>query len=193
MNADPTLLADVARRRAERTLLASRAEIEAALDRMALAISSRLFPIPPILLTVMNGGLFLAGQLMPRLEFLLEMDYVHISRYRNDTHGSSTIDWIRPVPTKVAGRTVLILDDVLDQGITLAHIVTACNAAGATTVLTAVLVDRALPRPVEGLAAADFVGITTTDARWLVGWGMDYHQYLRNGGGIYALNLDDKG
>ena len=80
---------------------------------------------------------------------------------------------------------MLIVDDVLDHGLTLAAIIEACVELGATQVLTAVLVTKQLARR-TGLACADFSALTLPDA-YLFGCGMDYKTYLRNAPGIFAL------
>ncbi len=167
----------------------SRAEIEQALDRMAAAITARIGASDPLLLAVMLGGVAPLGVLLPRLEFPLQVDYVHVTRYLGQTRGAE-LHWLRKPDSSLGDRTVLLVDDVLDKGITLAEIVAACRAAGAREVLSAVLVrKRMAERP--GLEDADFVGLEADD-RYLFGWGMDYKSYLRNGEGIYALADHDQ-
>lgn len=164
--------------------LYSREEIDNTLDRMAAEITARIGERNPVLLGVMVGGVVPLGLLLPRLNFLLQVDYVHASRYRGGTEGRE-LHWIKVPDLPLQDRTVLIVDDVLDRGETLAAICQACRAGGASEVLTAVLVDKqTASRPAD--RHADFVGVTAPD-RWLFGYGMDYKTYLRNGDGIYAL------
>ena len=89
--------------------------------------------------------------------------------------------------TPLSGRSVLIIDDVLDEGITLAAIKDYCLEQGAIEAYTAVLVDKLLDhdKPIH----ADFVGLTVEN-HYLFGYGMDYKGYLRNAAGIYACNGD---
>lgn len=167
----------------------SRAEIEQALDRVAAAITARIGASDPLLLAVMLGGVVPLGVLLPRLAFPLQVDYVHATRYLGQTSGSE-LHWLRKPDSSLGDRTVLLVDDVLDKGITLAEIVAACRAAGAREVLSAVLVRKRMAnRP--GLEDADFVALEADD-RYLFGWGMDYKSYLRNGEGIYALADRDR-
>jgi hypoxanthine phosphoribosyltransferase len=174
-----------------RTVLANadrlfvRAEVEAALDRMANEINARLSDRNPLLLCIMIGGIVPTGLLLPRLTFPLQVDYLHVTRYRGDTSGG-TLRWIKHPDIPLQSRVVLVVDDVLDEGITLAAIVEACQARGAREVLTAVLVEKRLERPAGGLRQADFVGLTAEN-RYLFGYGMDYKHYLRNADGIFAL------
>lgn len=177
---------ELMRVRGDAELVCGRQEIEASLDRMAAAMTARLADRDPILLAVMIGGIVPLGALLPRLQFPLQVDYLHATRYQGSTRGGH-LAWLRKPGLSLKDRSVLIVDDVLDHGITLAAIVEECRDAGAREVLTAVLVSKRLARP-KGLQAADFAALETDD-RYLFGWGMDYHGYLRNGEGIYAARI----
>jgi hypoxanthine phosphoribosyltransferase len=165
-------------------LLYSKHEIDAAVVKMAAAITARLQHANPLLLVTMTGGLVPAALLLPHLEFPLQMDYLHLTRYGSATTGRE-IQWVRQPPAAIANRTVLLVDDLLDHGLTLQAACEACRAHGAAEVLTAVLVVKEIhERP--GLRETDFHALTTPD-RYLFGYGMDYKTYWRNGPGIYAV------
>ncbi|MGE3773784.1 MAG: hypoxanthine-guanine phosphoribosyltransferase, partial [Gammaproteobacteria bacterium] len=175
---------DLRRTRAEADCLDPGEEVAAAADRMAAAITARLRNANPLLLVTMTGGLFPAALLLARLDFPLQVDYVHLTRYGTATSGG-TIEWRRRPAASVAGRTVLLVDDLLDHGLTLAAAVDELKKEGAREVLTAVLVvKRVAARP--GLARVDFYALETPD-RYLFGAGMDYKTYWRNCAGIYAV------
>lgn len=177
--------ADIRRIRAEADCLASAADVALAYDRMAAAITHRLQDANPIVYAVMNGGLIPAGQLLPRLDFPLETAYLHATRYGHAVSGGG-IDWrVRPSENP-AGRSVLVVDDILDEGRTLAAICTELRAAGATEVLTATLVHKCHDRKAVPGMRADFSGLDITD-RFLFGCGMDYRGYWRNADGIFAV------
>lgn len=178
------LTADEARRLlGEADLICSAADIEAALDRMAAELTARLEHANPLLLSVMTGAVFFAGQLLPRLAFPLECDYIHATRYRNTTQGHG-IDWVIEPRTPVAGRTVLVLDDILDEGITLVAIKERLLGQGATECLTAVLAEKDIGRAKP--IAADFAGVRLPN-RYVFGCGMDVNGAWRNLPAIYAL------
>lgn len=162
--------------------LHSAADVEAALDTMAAAINARLHDSNPLVLCVINGGIIATGKLLPRLDFPLTLDSIHASRYRNATSGSE-IHWLFKPTTPLAGRNVLIVDDILDEGHTLLAIVDYCREQGATAVYTAALFDKDIDaaKPVE----LDFVGLSVAN-HYLFGYGMDYKGYLRNAPGVYA-------
>lgn len=158
--------------------------IEAALDRMAEEITQRLGDKLPVFFCVMNGGLITAGHLLTRLNFPLEIDYLHATRYRDELRGGELFWRVSP-ETPMAGRDVVIIDDILDEGATLNAIVRHCYQAGARSVATAVLVEKRHDRKAEPDLCADFCGLDVED-RFLFGFGMDYKGYWRNAPGIYA-------
>jgi len=149
---------------------------------MATNINSTLAGKYPIVLCVMNGGIVTAGKLLTKLTFPLTLDSINVSRYGKQTSGSQ-INWIQKPVTQLKDRTVLIIDDILDQGLTLEAIYQFCRKQGASHIYSAVLVDKQLnkPKPVQ----ADFIGVSVAD-RYVYGYGMDYKGYLRNAPGIYA-------
>ncbi|MGL5742888.1 MAG: hypoxanthine-guanine phosphoribosyltransferase [Legionella sp.] len=170
------------------TCLFTTNEVEAALDRMAINIHKELQDQNPVLVCVMVGGLVLLGNLLPRLDFPLEVDYVHATRYRGDTTGGEILWKVKP-STNLKGRTVLVVDDILDGGVTLASIISEINALGAEKVYSAVLVDKYRKRVTNGLQNADFVGLQVED-HFIFGYGMDYNEYLRNAPGIFVVHPD---
>ena len=170
------------------TCLYSEQEVEMAIDAMASVISGRLHGHNPILLCVMNGGLILTGRLAVRLKFPLQMDYLHATRYRNKTRGAD-LHWERYPSISLEGRLVVVIDDILDEGDTLAAVMAYCQAQGAREVLSAVLVDKQHDRKTTNLKA-DFVGLEVPDY-YLYGYGMDYKGYLRNAPGIFAVDPAD--
>ncbi len=160
-------------------------QLSQALDEMADAIHQQLHQKYPLCLSVMLGGLIPAGQLLPRLTFPLEIDYIHATRYRGETTGRE-LQWVRYPQQSLAGRNVLIIDDILDEGLTLKALVEYCQQQEAQKVFTAVLVEKQLEqRP--GLQQADFTGVYVPD-RYVFGYGMDYQGQLRYAPGIYAVH-----
>jgi hypoxanthine phosphoribosyltransferase len=124
-----------------------------------------------------------AGQLLPQLRFPLEFDYIEVTRYGAATRGGE-IAWKVTPGVALAGRVVLVLDDVLDEGRTLAAIRENLLAAGAARVLSAVLVEKEIGRAKP--ATADFVGVRLPN-RYLFGCGMDVSGAWRNLPEIYGM------
>lgn len=167
----------------ESVLLHDAAAVEAAAERMAAEITAQLSEQRPVALCVMVGGLIPAGLLLPRLGFPLEIDYCHATRYRGATTGGELTWLVRP-QIDLKGRVVLIIDDILDEGHTLAQIIEDCRAQGASAVYTAALVNKRHDRRFNGLQA-DFVGLEVDD-HYVFGAGMDFKGWFRNLPGIYA-------
>jgi hypoxanthine phosphoribosyltransferase len=164
-------------------LICDAPSVDAAVRRVAEEITGKMYDSVPLVLSVMGGGVVFTGQLLPLLHFPLEFDYVHVTRYRGATRGGD-IEWIVKPRASITGRTVLIIDDILDEGHTLAAIKRWLADEGASTVYTAVMADKALAtdKPVT----PDFVGVSVPD-RYVFGFGMDVRDAWRNLPAIYAL------
>ena len=160
------------------------AAVQQILDSMAADISTAIADSLPIILCVMNGGIVMTGHLLTRLTFPLEIDYLQATRYQGETRGAA-VEWLCEPRLSLEGRTVLVVDDILDEGKTLADVLEYCQRAGANRVLSAVLVKKRHDRLVDGVSA-DFTGLEVSD-RYVFGFGMDYKGYLRNLNGIFAL------
>jgi hypoxanthine phosphoribosyltransferase len=156
--------------------IAGAEEVQAAVRRVAAEIEQRLSSAYPLVLAVMGGAVIFAGQVLPLLRFPLDFDYIHASRYGAATRGAS-VDWKVTPPDLARGRTVLVLDDILDHGETMSVIRERLLALGAKEFYCAVLVEKMLgkAKPI----AADFVGLRIPD-RFVFGCGMDAKGYWRN-------------
>ncbi len=178
-------LAHIRQVMAEADCLYSNAEVEVAIDTMAAAINSEMGESNPVVFCVMNGGLIFSGKLLPKLDFPLELSYLHATRYRNETSGGELF-WKAKPEISFIDRDVLVIDDILDEGHTLGAIIDFCRHAGARNVRIAVLVDKTHDRKARPDLKADYVGMPCID-RYVFGYGMDYKGYWRNAPGIYAV------
>lgn len=157
--------------------------VNAAIERLGREITASLQTSNPLVLVVMRGGVLFAGQLLPRLRFPLDLDYVHATRYSDKTAGGE-LEWRIHPPESVRGRSVLVLDDILDAGDTLQAIRLRVAAMGAASCHVAVLTEKKSAKAKK--AAADFVGIELPD-RYVFGCGLDVSGAWRNLPEIYAL------
>lgn len=164
-------------------LIIDAATVSRTVSRMAADITAVLAERNPLLVSVMGGAVIFTGQLLPQLTFPLDFDYVHATRYGEATAGG-VLEWVVEPRISMAGRTVLLLDDILDEGITLAAIRQRLLDSGAAECLTAVFADKAIgkPKPLQ----ADFVGLSLPN-RYVFGYGMDVKGAWRNLPAIYAL------
>ncbi len=170
-------------------LLHDTAAVAAAYDRMAAAITARLADREPVVLGMMLGGLMATAELAKRLRFPLHLDYLHATRYRGGTHGAE-LHWVARPAAALAGRSVLLVDDILDEGVTLAAVIEACQRQGAREVLSAVLVQKRHGRTLAGVSA-DFIGLEVPN-RYVFGCGMDWHERFRNLPELRALAPEDE-
>jgi len=163
--------------------------VRQAVARVANEITAALCEEQPLLLAVMCGGVVFAGQLLPLLRFPLDFDYVDATRYGEATRGGE-LDWRVDVPATVRDRTVLVVDDILDEGHTLAAVRRRLLDAGVRRVYIAVFADKQLSRSKP--VVADFTGVKVPD-RYVFGFGMDVRGLWRNLPAVYALSRDDQG
>jgi hypoxanthine phosphoribosyltransferase len=168
---------------AEADLICPAEQVETAVDRMAAEIGARLADAHPLVLTVMGGAVVFAGQLLPKLAFPLDCDYLHVTRYGDATSGGS-LAWIAEPRMPVKGRVVLVLDDILDEGVTLAAVKSRMLDRGAAECMVAVFSDKETGR--EKPVRPDFVGIKLPN-RYVFGFGMDVKGAWRNLPAIYAV------
>jgi hypoxanthine phosphoribosyltransferase len=167
------------------TCIFTKKDVDAALDKMADEITAKVSNSSPIFICVLLGGIVPLGNLLPRLNFPLELDYAHATRYNGKTHGGE-ITWRAQPRSNLTNRTIVIVDDILDGGITLAAIKNYCLEQGAKEVFTAVLIDKQKSREPNALQDVDFKGLIVDD-KFIFGYGLDYEEYLRNIPGIYAV------
>ncbi|NTV72286.1 MAG: hypoxanthine-guanine phosphoribosyltransferase [Azonexaceae bacterium] len=167
-------------------LIHSEAAVQGAVTEVAAAVCERLADKYPLVLCVMTGGAVFCGQLLTKLNFPLDFDYLHATRYGPETQGGK-ISWRSAPWTSVKGRSVLVVDDILDEGVTLAAVKESLRRMGAEEVLTAVFADKlnGKDKPI----AADFVGLTVPD-RFVFGFGMDAGGVWRNLPAVYAMKDD---
>jgi hypoxanthine phosphoribosyltransferase len=177
---------DLEKLRNKAICLHSNAEIEEALDEMATAITKKLANSQPIFLCIVLGALVPFGQLMPRLKFPLEMDYLHLTRYGDKQKGGKELLWVVKPSKPLKGRTVVIVDDILDEGVTLARAVDFCYKEEAKEVFTAVVLNKKKARLEGGLQKPDFYGLNIED-KFVFGYGLDYKGFWRNLDAIYVV------
>lgn len=163
----------------------SNQQILAAIDQLAARLNTALKDTQPLALCVMQGGLIFSGHLLTRLECMLEIDYIHATRYNNKTRGSE-LNWLAYPAASLQGRTVLIMDDILDEGHTLKAIIDYCRQQGASEVYSAVLLHKQHQRGVSE-QLTEFIALEVED-RYVFGFGMDYEGKFRQLDAIYAID-----
>jgi len=163
-------------------------DIDSALAHLAQALTKKFSSSNPLFLCVMNGSVITTGHLLPKLNFPLELDYIHVSRYGNKTSGGK-LHWFHKPVTDLKNRTVILVEDIFDEGVTVQALREHCENAGAMSVDCVALIDKLHSNKV-GLQP-EFIGLTVPN-RYVFGFGMDYQGYWRNAPGIYAIKEEDK-
>lgn len=175
---DPQTILDKSR------VVFERDEVMAAVDKMANEINTFYGNEPIVMIAVMTGAIIPAAWLATRLKMPLQMDFVHATRYQSGLYGAE-LEYRVPPRLDLEGRKVLVVDDIFDEGDTLAAIKGSCEKRKAESVHLAVLVrkmhDRGLPREY-----ADFVGLDVPDV-YVFGCGMDAYEEWRHLDRILAL------
>lgn len=178
---------------ADAELIFDETAVQQAVDKVAQQLNQRFNTSDgeafPLVLGVMGGAVVFCGQLLTRLRFPLEFDYMHVTRYGSMDQGGK-IEWKVIPRSNVQGRTVVVLDDILDEGETLAHVKERLLEMGAAEVVVAVFADKDIgkKKPIR----ADYIGLTLPN-KFVVGYGMDAYGYWRNLPGIWAIKTADNG
>jgi len=164
-------------------ILYNLADIDLALVQLAGALNAEYAQQNPLLICVMTGSVITSGHLLPKLQFPLELDYIHVTRYGDKTTGGD-LEWKHKPASDMKGRHVLLIEDIFDEGVTLQTLRDYCQKAGAASVKCVCLIEKDHKNKMG--TAPEYIGLTVPD-RYVFGFGMDYKGYWRNAPGIYAV------
>lgn len=167
----------------EADLLHDMTEIDVNLTRLAEQINEHYAEMNPLVLVVMTGSIMTAGHLIPKLNFAMEIDYIHVTRYGDKTQGGD-LHWQHQPKTALQDRHIVLIEDIFDEGPTLQALRDYCEQAGAASVKCVCLLDKQHDNKVG--IKPEFIGLTIPN-RYVFGFGMDYKGYWRNAPGIYAV------
>jgi len=182
-----SLLKDVIKTRNEGDRLILQHHVDKAIDRVARNLQTAIGEEIPVFLCVMKGGLLFTAELMKRVQSPLELDYIHVDRYRDETQGGS-VRWHKEPDIDLNDRLVVLIDDIFDEGDTLRALIRYCEAQGAGKLLSVVLFKKNL-KDKHTDVEPDFAGLEVPN-RYVFGWGMDYRGFWRNLYDVYAVNRD---
>lgn len=161
------------------------AEIDLALDRIAEQLNQRFSNQSILLINILQGGTLTAASLLLKLKCVLTLDSIYASRYRNQIHGNQ-LEWKNFPSQNLQDRTILLVDDIFDEGITLEYVTQYCLGQGAREVISMVLLEKQHERKPHAYRP-DYVALQVPD-KYVFGFGLDFHGRYRNAPGIYALN-----
>lgn len=165
-------------------LLFDEDSVEVAIADLAARVAQDNSKDFPLVLCVMNGGLYLTGQLMRHWNFPMTIDYVHATRYRLATLGNDVL-WKAYPQNELKDRNVIIIDDIFDQGYTLQEIKSYCVKHGARKITSVFLIRKTHQRRKADIQP-DHVGLECEDC-YVYGVGMDLNGHFRNLSSIYSI------
>lgn len=165
--------------------LYNRHQIDLSLEDIAQQLNKHFHNQTVTVITILQGGMVTTAHLLLKLNFLIELDSIHATRYRNQTEGYE-LEWKQYPATDLKGKNILIIDDIFDEGVTLSEVKKYCLSRGAQDVVMAVLLDKQHSRKLTS-ETPDYVALTVPDV-YVFGFGLDYHGRYRNAPGIYALD-----
>jgi len=166
----------------EKTLF-SDAEIAAAIDRLAGEIARDYAGKPLLVLGVLKGALYVTVDLVRALSRVpdgpsrIELDFIVVSSYGNSTRSSGEVRLLKDTSEKIAGRNVLVIEDIIDNGLTLQYLRSLLSGREPASLRSCVLFDKPYNRRVE--VPVDYVGLVAPEV-FVVGYGLDYQENYRN-------------
>ncbi|UCB43181.1 MAG: hypoxanthine phosphoribosyltransferase [Dehalococcoidales bacterium] len=158
-------------------VLISSREIATTIDRLATEISRDYLGKEPLLLGILKGSFMFMADLIRRLDFQLEVDFVRLSSYGRGTESSGKIQVVQGLRTIVRDREVLVIEDIIDTGLTVAYLLEYLRKKRPASLRLCTLLDKPSRRRVP--VPIDYLGTTIPD-RFLVGYGLDYDERFRN-------------
>jgi hypoxanthine phosphoribosyltransferase len=168
-------------------LLYSESQIQSEISILAKQMTEDFVDKNPIFICIMMGGMLFFTDLVKRINCDLELDYVHVSRFNKENNLPGDFSWIAEPQIDMTNRTVVVIDDILDRGITLQKIKLYCESKGAKEFHSAVLIDKKHSRSKSGLQEVDYSCFTLTSDVFIFGYGLDYKGVCRNIPNIYHL------
>lgn len=137
-----------------------------------------------ILIGVLKGGFVFLADLMREITIPLDMDLIAVSSYGSSTKSSGVVRIIKDIDINITGKDVLIVEDLVDTGLTLRHLKDLLNVRGPKSIKVCTAFDKPSRRMVD--IEIDYDGIIVPD-KFIVGYGLDYNGKFRNLPDLYAL------
>lgn len=152
-------------------------EIQARIAVMGAELTEEYKDRFPLAIGVLKGAMPFMNDLMKRFDSYIEVDFMDVSSYGNATVSSGEVKIVKDLNTSVEGRDVIILEDIIDSGLTLSYLVNLFKSRKAKSIKIVTLLDKPSGRKVD--LSADLVGFQVPDG-FVVGYGLDYIEKYRN-------------
>ncbi|MDQ0157703.1 hypoxanthine phosphoribosyltransferase [Robertmurraya andreesenii] len=158
-------------------ILITEEEIQTKIKEIAKQLSEDYQDAFPLAIGVLKGAMPFMGDLLKRVDTYLEMDFMDVSSYGNSTVSSGEVKILKDLDTSVEGRNILIIEDIIDSGLTLSYLVELFRYRKAKSIKIVTLLDKPTGRKAN--IKADYVGFVVPD-EFVVGYGLDYAERYRN-------------
>ena len=165
-------------------MLVPKAEIESAIKRLASEIARDYREKNPLLLGILKGSFMFMADLVRKLDFSLEVDFIRLSSYGSGQQTSGRVKVVQGLLTAVRGRHVLVVEDIVDTGITIAFLLDYLKKKKPASLRLCTLTDKPSRRRVP--VVIDYLGFTVPD-KFIVGYGIDCDEKYRNLPDIFYL------
>lgn len=158
-------------------VLISREKLQARVDELAAAVAADYEDKCPILICVLKGAIFFMADLARRLSFELELEFMAVSSYGHSTDSSGVVRILKDLDTDIEGRHILIVEDIIDSGMTLQYLTNNLNSRNPASLEIVTL----LSKPSRRTADLDcrYTGFEIPN-EFVVGYGLDYAEKYRN-------------
>ena len=158
-------------------ILVSNAEIAKRADEIAAQINADFKGKPILVVGILRGASIFLADIFKRLEGDVELDFMSLSSYGNGTNSSGEVKMIKDLSEPVDGKNILIIEDIIDTGITLSYLIKVLEARNPESIKLCALLDKPSRRKVE--LKGDYIGFEIPD-EYVVGYGLDYAEKYRN-------------
>jgi hypoxanthine phosphoribosyltransferase len=158
-------------------VLVSRQKIAATVKKLAAAIQADYRGRNPLLVGILKGSFIFMADLVRRIDIPLEVDFIRLASYGSGTRSSGTITLIHELPARVQDRHVIIVEDIVDTGLTTAFLYEYLRQKGPASLRLCTLADKPSRRQVQ--VPIDYLGFTVPD-QFIVGYGIDWNEKYRN-------------
>ena len=166
------------------SVLYSNREIHLANKNIAEEINRDIKSDALYVLTVMNGGFYFSAHLIPLLKHNIYHDYIHATRYGNKEYGG-LLRWIREPEDIIKGKNILIIDDILDEGITLSEIISKCKKMGAKNIFYTALFNKLIDKEKSLFPSYHVLNVPN---KFVFGFGLDYQGFGRSLPDLHIIN-----
>jgi hypoxanthine phosphoribosyltransferase len=152
-------------------------DIQQKIKELGAAISRDYAGRKPELICVLKGAMVFMSDLIRAIDLELSIDFIAVSSYGKDTRSTGEVRIIKDLDEPLGGRDIILVEDILDTGLTLSYLINSFHARGATSVKIVTLLNK--PERRKAQVDADYVGFTIPD-KFVVGYGLDFAERYRN-------------